>query len=311
MIRIALVGPADRPEVQRLGMRIEERGGQPVVLDPRNDPAIRIGRGRISACGEDLSNVRGIYIAEFRLPPPIVRAPDGTVDLEASRPALDLSRRQLSAWNALLEHLGRRIPVVNPPATHDVHFLKPFEIAEYERAGLPVPVTASTTDAEFLAAMRDRLPGDWITKGMVGGYTHTERIDLPRSLEAAEAMLRRSPVLLQERIEGDNVRAFVLGNTVIGAAEIVPTTPSEIDSRRGNTRVRRIALPAEAAAAALAAVRIWEMPFSAVDFMRQSDTGRFMLLECNSAPFFVNFEARSGLDISGLLADYLIGRGTP
>jgi hypothetical protein len=51
------------------------------------------------------------------------------------------------------------------------------------------------------------------------------------------------------------------------------------------------------------------MTFSAVDFMREARSGRYLMLEANSAPFFVTFEARAGLDISGRLADYLLGRG--
>lgn len=308
MIRAGLIGPADRAEIRRLAMRIEERGGEAVVLDPRDDPAIRLGRGPVSACGEDLANLGGIYVADLRLPSAVVRSPDGSVDREASRSALARSRRVLAAWNALLDHLSRKIPVVNPPASHELHFLKPFETAAYERGRLPVPLTVSTTDPDALVGLRGRIAGEWITKGMVGGYTHTESIDLPRTIGEARERLRLSPLLVQERIEGENVRAFVLGGKMIGAAEVVPTGPSETDSRRGDTRVRRIALPDEAALAAIAATRRWEMAFSAVDFMRQCGTGRYLLLECNSAPFFVNFEARTGLDISGKLADHLIGR---
>ena len=308
MKRLGLVGPAERAEVKRLAVRVEERGGQPVVLDSRIDPAIRLGRGRIAACGEDLTDVRGVYVVDLQLPSPVVRTSEAEIDREASRRALERSRRVLSAWNTLLEHLARRIPVVNPPASHDLHFLKPFEVAAYERSGLPTPVTVSTTDPRSLVTLGGRIAGGWISKGMVGGYTHTESMDIPSSIEAARDLLRRSPLLVQERIEGDNVRAFVLGEEMIGAAEIIPMTPSEIDSRRGDSRVRRISLPDEAARAAVEAARRFGMAFAAVDFMRQSGTGRFVLLECNSAPFFVNFEARTGLDISGKLVDHLIGR---
>jgi glutathione synthase/RimK-type ligase-like ATP-grasp enzyme len=308
LIRIGLIGPPDRPEIERLALRLEERGAQPVVVDSRYDPAIRIGRGVVSACGVDLSDVRGVYVAEFRLPPPIVRRQDGEIDPEASHPALARSRRLMAAWNSLLEHLAQRIPVVNPPATHDVHALKPFEAGVYEIAGLPVPVTVSTTDPGYLATLDRRLAREWITKGMVGGFTHTESIALPETVEAARERLREAPLLFQEKIEGDNVRAFVLDGRVIGAAEVIPMAASETDSRRGDTRVRRIALPDEAARTALAAVRRWGMAFSAADFMRPGDGGRYVLLECNSAPFFVNFEARTGLDISGKLADHLVGR---
>ena len=45
--------------------------------------------------------------------------------------------------------------------------------------------------------------------------------------------------------------------------------------------------------------------FAAVDMMQESAAGRHVLLECNSAPFFVNFERATGLDISSRLATYL------
>ena len=50
------------------------------------------------------------------------------------------------------------------------------------------------------------------------------------------------------------------------------------------------------------------LTFSAVDFMRDEATGTYEVLECNSSPFFVNFEAYSGVMVSGALADYLTDR---
>jgi glutathione synthase/RimK-type ligase-like ATP-grasp enzyme len=102
----------------------------------------------------------------------------------------------------------------------------------------------------------------------------------------------------------------VLDGKVIGAAEVVTQAGEETDSRRGEIRVRRTELPEEAARDAIAAVRHWGMVFAAVDFMVDARSGCYIILECNSAPFFVNFERMTGLPIAGRLAEFLIGRGS-
>ena len=38
--RIGLIGPPDRDEIVRLAICLEERGADPVILDPRLDPGI-------------------------------------------------------------------------------------------------------------------------------------------------------------------------------------------------------------------------------------------------------------------------------
>ena len=309
MIRIALIGPKDRPEIGRLAIRLEERGAEPVFLDSRADPAIAIAPDRIEACGQDLDRVRGAYVADLgiRSPGASVAANDPGVPAGARR-SLAASLRHLSSWNALLEKLGERGPVVNPPATHDLHSLKPFEISVYAGAGLPAPPTVATNDPASLRHVADEGADGWVVKGMVGGYTHTETVEAPRSEEEAGLLLRDGPRMVQRRVEGDNVRAFVLDGAVVGAAEVVSIEGCEIDSRRGETRIRRIEIPEAAARTAVCAATRWGMPFAAVDFMRDARTGEYRILECNSAPFFVVFEGRAGLDLSGKLADFLVGR---
>ncbi len=308
MTRVGLIGPPGREEIERLAIRLEERGAEAVILDPGRDPEIRIGPGEISACGEDLRSLRACYVADLGVPSPLVIASDGGVDTEASSRALERSRRRLAAWETLLRHLEGRTLVVNPPATHTLHALKPFEIAACAAGDLPVPLTIATTDPAALADLPIEPRGGWITKGMSGGYTHTEAFARPGSAGEAVGLLDGAALMVQERIDGDNVRAFVLGGDCLGAAEVIPLKGSETDSRRGETRVRRIDLPVEAAKLAVAAAGLWGMIFAAVDFMRDSVTGRYVLLECNSAPFFVGFEARTGIDVSGRLASHLAGR---
>lgn len=94
---------------------------------------------------------------------------------------------------------------------------------------------------------------------------------------------------------------------MIGAAEFIPLDGAEIDSRRGASRMSRVELPEAVAESAVTAARIAGMTFTGVDFMREEGTGRWALLECNSSPYFVGFEAATGIEVSGYLANHLLG----
>jgi glutathione synthase/RimK-type ligase-like ATP-grasp enzyme len=303
--QVALIGPADRKELLRLAIRVEERGGQAIVLDSREDPQIVMTATSEQACGVDLTGVTGVYVADLGIRSPRALTATGEVDIEGSARALAASRRHLATWNALLTRLGDRCPVVNPPRTHDLHFLKPWEMAEYARCGIPIPATISSTDPGYIATLAsESATKDWIRKGLVGGYGYTEVFDPAADPKRAQGQ----PLMIQERIEGDNVRVFVLGGSVIGGAEVISRSSGEIDSRRGERRVRKVTVGDETQAAAKAAAELWGMHFAAIDFMRDARSGRHVVLECNSAPFFANFEVLTGLDISGQLADFLVGR---
>ena len=307
-MRVGLVGPSDREELLRLAIRVEERGAEGVILDSRKNPEIRIGPDGESACGVDLSDFSAFYVADLGLPSPVARGDDGEIDREASLAALYYSRRQLAVWNALLARLETRCNVVNPYRTHELHSLKPWETYAYNRLSLAVPVTIATSDPVSLLDAAGTESHQWIHKGMVGGCDYTEQYVPPRSIDEARDRVRSGPVMIQERINGDNVRAFVLDGEMIGAGEIVTRGGSETDSRRGDIRVRRIEIPDEAARAAVTAASRWGMAFAAIDFMVESGTGRYFILECNSAPFFVNFERATGLPITSRLAEYLTRR---
>lgn len=308
-MRVGIIGSAERDEVIRLSIRLSERSAEAVILDSRQDPRIRMTQERTMACGEELDDLAGIYVADLGLPSPVKRGEGGTLDPEASARALSASRRRLSAWNALLSRMALRCPVVNPIHTHDLHYLKPWEMAVYHRMKLPIPVTLATSDP---SALTD-LPGDpehgWIRKGMVGGYGYTEKFSPPATLKEAEDRLRQGPMMVQERIAGENLRIFVLNGEAIGAAEVIPQNKEESDSRRGEIRIQRVKIPVETKEAALAAAGRWGLLFAAVDMIFDPGTKGHLVLECNSSPFFAAFERKTGLPVSSRLADFFVGQG--
>ena len=304
MKTVGLVGPADRPELQRLAIRLEERGGAPLFIDPSRDPAIEVAPDRLRAAGEDLSSISALYIADLGLRE---EPPAPTQDAEAAAQSVQRSMRRLAAWNTLFVRLARKGGlVVNAPEAQSLHALKPWEVACYHADGIPVPQTMATSDPVALAGFRSSDYG-LVIKAMAGGYSHTERFEPPSSSEDARRLLNQGPVLVQQLIEGDNIRAFVVAGEMIGAASFITLDGTEIDSRRGKARINRVELPEEVSRIAVAVAGRWKMSFAAVDFMREEGSGRFVVLECNSAPFFVAFEASSGVEVSGRLADHLLG----
>lgn len=308
MKRVGLIGSPELAEIQRLAMRLEERGAEGVVLDSGQDPAIVVSGDTESACGTVLRGFEGFYVAGLGILPPLVRDATGRLDAAASAAAGAASRRHLASWNTLLERLMTRCRVVNPPRTHDLHTLKPWEMTVYRREDVPSPWTLATSDPASLSGLRDEPVAAWIRKGMVGGYGYTETFTVPGSEDGGRDALAGGPCMVQERVQGDNVRAYVLGRKVIGSAEIVPVAGDETDSRRGDIRVRRTVIPEEAATAAVRAAARWGLQFAAVDFMVDAASGEYRVLECNSAPFFLAFEQQTGWDVSSRLADYLLGR---
>jgi glutathione synthase/RimK-type ligase-like ATP-grasp enzyme len=309
MTRVALIGPSEREEVQRLALRLEERSAEPVLVDTRRPAAIRVAGEHLEACGVSLAGVVAAYVADLGLPRPRAADAEGRVDAGASRAALARSQATWSAWRLLLERLARHAAVVNPPASYEVHGLKPFEVASYLAAGRRAPATLASDDPLSLLELAARpLARGRVRKDLVGGYGYTEPLEPPADLEAARALLRAGAVMAQERVDGDAVRAFVVGGRMLVAAEILGGGTGEVDSRRGETRVRRIELPGRVAEASTAAAEHWGMAFAGVDWLRAGDRREWVLLECNSAPFFVELERRTGVDIASALADLLLRR---
>ncbi|MCE9592908.1 MAG: hypothetical protein K8S98_01840 [Planctomycetes bacterium] len=309
MIRVGLIGSPEREEIQRLELRLEERGAEGVIFDVRNDPAIRMTSSGDELMGRDLRGFTAFYVSDLALKPIGARGADGTLDRERGPEVLRASQRHLAAWTALLARVSRRAKVANAPRTWDLHGEKPFESASLRRLGVLSPATLATNDAARLVAPELAGPDGWIKKGLVGGYGYTSRFTPAADAAAARALLDGSAAMIQERVVGVNVRIFVVAGKAVGAAEIHTGSGNEVDSRRNPSRVRRITAPDAAQRTAETVAQHWGMTFAAVDFMRDEKSSAWSVLECNSAPFFVEFERQTGIAVSSSLADHLAQRG--
>jgi glutathione synthase/RimK-type ligase-like ATP-grasp enzyme len=177
--------------------------------------------------------------------------------------------------------------------------MKPLQLAEFADADLPIPATCSTNDPDAVRAFLDRV-GDAVYKPVSGGG-HARAIDADSLDDDRLQRLSNSPVQFQERLDGDNLRLYVVDGDVVAAGRIVS---DELDYRMGEHEVERVDPRAEIVETAVDAADVLDLPFAGVDIIDEGD--RFALLEVNPSPMFATFDELAGTDVAGPLADLLL-----
>lgn len=290
--------------------RLREEGVEPVVLDLSAFPAktrvaVRAGeRPVVVRDGEALDDVGAWYVRRFGHTDPLVRR---GLDRDAWNAMHDQFDEWLAAENeraifvaSLLEFLAETAPVVNPPAAFVGHLRKHHQVWRLRAAGLDVPEFVTGNDPTEAARFAASRPSVYKP---AAGYRHVREIDAA-TIEARAEALATEPIVVQELAEGRHVRAFVVGDRFLGAAEIVFDRAQGVDYRLSQKAAEPVDLSAEAQADCVRAARACGMAFTGLDVILTPDGGR-RFLECNPSPMFATFEDATGLPVSRTLARHL------
>jgi glutathione synthase/RimK-type ligase-like ATP-grasp enzyme len=158
----------------------------------------------------------------------------------------------------------------------------------------------TNSPAEAFAAARD---GEFVLKPPAGGA-------LVRKIDSA--MLRAfaaidCPIGIQEFVEGEDIRVYLIEGEVVAAARIVT---AELDYRRDPdymNRIHAIELPAEVRRNAAAVLERLRLVCGSMD-LRLTPDGEFVFLEINSGGSFLELQKAVGVPIADRLAELLIAR---
>lgn len=112
-----------------------------------------------------------------------------------------------------------------------------------------------------------------------------------------------TPVEYQENIQGDEVRAFVIGDSVF--AGVVESSDEEYASAIGTDHIRAIELPQEAKRTCIRAAATLDLMFCSID-LRITPEGEFVVIDVDANPKFMHFEQTTRLPISDRLVELLI-----
>jgi hypothetical protein len=206
-------------------------------------------------------------------------------------------------WHGLMEGLGAWVDeagltVVNRLGSHQLNGYKPAHYAWLSARGLLVPPSLLSADPrrvrEFIGG------GRAVVKPVCGTRATTREIrpgDLGRLADS------QGPVLVQRLIEGDDVRAHVVGDAVI-ACRFSSTTVDYRSDREATKEV--LDIPSDLASLLVARTAEQGLVFAGWDFKLDQD-GTYWCLECNPMPGYSFYDRICAGAISDALIKLLSG----
>jgi RimK family alpha-L-glutamate ligase len=184
---------------------------------------------------------------------------------------------------------------------------KAWTSAILERAGLPTPETVACERAEDAFAAFRRM-GDVVVKPLFGsmglGMTRVSDADVAwRVFRAVEAM--RGVFYVQRFVNhgGRDIRAFVIGDRVLGAIERTADDWRTNFSRGG--KVVSFTLPAAWATLAVRAAQAVGAEYAGVDLLPDG-AGGIYVLEVNGIPGWEGLQQATGLDVASAIVTQLL-----
>jgi glutathione synthase/RimK-type ligase-like ATP-grasp enzyme len=312
-MRVGIFGTDDDPQVHAVARELRALGADDVLI--RAD-AFEAGLGlseldgRALYRGVDVTELEGYYLRSI----PAAYAPalerDETLVLYEDWFVRYMHSRERAsyfvAW--LLALADRGVRLINPPQAASVLQYKPFQLHALRRAGAAVPRTLLSNEPSAVRAFHAEVK-DVIFKPLMGGAI-TRALDAD-ALERLDDVTQ-SPVIFQERVDGDDLRVMLAGGEVVSSVAI-RTPEQHLDFRddpvysEGQASYEEVTLPEPVVASCRAAARTCGLPFAGVDIKRTAD-GRYVFLELNSSPIYLDVELKLGHPISRAVAELVVGR---
>jgi len=247
------------------------------------------------------------------------------IDLDKGRPDLYYKDKPLSTYDAIIPRIGASLTfygtaVVRQFEQMDIYCVngadgivnsrdKLRSMQILSRHDIGIPATAFVKSRKDVLPAIQRVGGAPIIIKLLEG-TQGVGVILADSANIAEAIIEtlqstRQNVLIQRFVaesKGKDIRAFVVGDRVVGAMRRV-AQGAEFRSnvhRGGRTEVVKLEPAYEEAA--VRAAQIMNLQVAGVD-MLESNAGP-QIMEVNSSPGLEGIEGATGLDIAGSIIDY-------
>lgn len=304
--RIGLIGPRFDDEVLALSRALRPRDVDVRALDFTGLPGaheLRIQGDEVSYDGRSLSDIDAYYVRRLRWLPSETPLLESATDAERWEAELekwfdDLRlEREIEAliWSAasLLD-----APLINTLPAQLVHPRKVHHLRTLAAAGVPIPSSVATNDREAIRGLAET--GPTVLKPL-RGLMKTQLLDQHRELP-----LEERPVLVQRHVPGVTVRVYAVAGRPVAAAEML--NEGHVDSSVAPLPAVLTDLTATEIELVRKSTRAVNLPFTGMDLQRPKEGGPTRVLECNAAPMFANFCRRTGADVAGPLAEYLIHR---
>lgn len=305
-MRIGIFGEGADPQCAAVAREAATLGADTLYVDSHaldEGKALSMLDGKAFYLGEPVDDVRGFYVRSVPAPyVPAMKKDDSLVLYEDWFTTFTQTRERAAyflSWLLQLSHRGATL--VNGPHAASVMQFKPYQLHALRSLGAKVPRTLISNDPAAIRAFHAEVK-EVIYKPVLGGA-------ITRSLDA-EALKRldevtASPVIFQERIEGDDVRVMLVGDEIVSSVAIV-TPEQHLDFRddpvysSGEAMYRDVVLPEPVQRFCRAAARACGLTFAGIDLKQRARD--FVFLELNSSPIYMDVELKLGHRISRAIA---------
>ncbi len=207
------------------------------------------------------------------------------------------------AWLSSL--VKRGVPVINPPEHMFGQQLKPLELLTARQTGLDTPATLISNDP---AAVRDFVAQAQapVVYKPVSGYGHCKPVT---ELELTHlSRIQASPVIFQEQVLGTAIRATFVDGQLVSAARLPSDSLDYRDNANyeaGNQIYEPVILPESLLKACQTYLEQMGLLFAGIDLIETADQ-RYVFLEANSSPMYLDLEVKTRHPITFELATALL-----
>jgi glutathione synthase/RimK-type ligase-like ATP-grasp enzyme len=200
---------------------------------------------------------------------------------------------------------------INPREADSAAHHKPYQWAVAQSLGLRLPRTLVTNKPDDARAFIDGIGvGKVVFKAFLASTEAWRETRLVEEADVAQLdLVKYSPVIFQEFIDGVDLRITVIGDKVFAAEIDARQTRYPVDMRMvvGESKVRPVQLDPRVEERLLQMQRRLQLVYGAID-MRRTDSGDYYFLEVNPAGQWQFAERFTGLPITQAMADYLAMR---
>lgn len=189
---------------------------------------------------------------------------------------------------------------VNKPETIFKHRFKAHQLKQMSQIGIRIPKSIVTNDIEQIKTFYDTYNKKVLYKPLSYGAPKNLTDDdfKPDSIEE----LTRIPILLQEKIDGMDVRVHLVGDEAF-PTKVARKHDDDYKTNR-DLDIDRIELPDTVLEDCRRIAKLFDLVLTGVDF-RQNDDGEYVFFEANPSPQFAIYEDECDYNITSCLVDLL------
>lgn len=254
------------------------------------------------------------------------------MNINPAAPSVHYRGRQLDKYHAVIPRIGSTTTFYGTAVLRQFEMLGSFPLNEsvaitrardklrsmqiLAREGIDLPTTGFANAPDDTSDLIALVGGAPLVVKLVEG-TQGIGVVLAETRQAAESVIDafrglNAHILVQEYIreaQGRDIRCLVVGKRVVGAIERQAKAGDfRSNLHRGGT-ANKVEITAQEKAIAIKAASTLGLDVAGVDILR-SNRGP-LLMEVNASPGLEGIESTTGLDIAGMMIEYIEHRARP